>query len=579
MNRMKNRLTAWLLSLAVMACVLAGSAISSYAATGQLTFSDPTAAVGDQVSVTMKITTADGSLGAADVMVGYDASALEFVSGTNANGGAGQIRLVGSMETTDQKTFSFTLKFKALKAGTSSLTVSSQEVYDADSKAVTLSHVGSSTVTVSAASSSSTDASLSGLTISPGSLSPAFSAGVTEYTATVAAESIAVSAEANDSKATVSVSGNEGLQMGENTVVCTVTAEDGTTKTYTITVTRVEEGAEIPETDAEPVTVDTGNWTVEETFDASLLPAGFTATEIEYNGVTVQAGTDENGFVILYMTDENGESDFFFYDVENHTTTPYVTVLMAEKTIIVLPASAVPADLEIPEGFNECTIDIGTHTVNGWIWGDGSETPEYCVVYGMNESGERNLYRYDQKEMTLQRYFQDPDAADTKAKLSTLADEYNSLVDDFNTRGIIIAVLFGICLVLVILLIILLLTRKPKNDVRRAERVKPYESDREDSRRGRGAGAGTVRKSGRNDEDTCEPDDSDDADDDSASVRRGSAARRGLVDYTEPGAGRARRTSEKQPEKGKAAPAPDELEVVDLDEEEDDDLEVIDLDL
>ena len=43
---------------------------------------------------------------------------------------------------------------------------------------------------------------------------------------------------------TVAVSGNDELQDGENTITCTVTAEDGvTTKTYTIVVTKSDDAA------------------------------------------------------------------------------------------------------------------------------------------------------------------------------------------------------------------------------------------------------------------------------------------------------------------------------------------------
>ena len=156
----------------------------------------------------MKIA-ADAALGSSDVMLQYDADALEFVSGTNSNGGAGSVRVIGSAEAADQKTFSFTLKFNALKAGTSSITVKSQEVYDADSKAVTLDHIGSSSVKINAADTSSKDASLASLTISPGTLKPAFAADVTEYTAAVPSDvtSITVSAPAKDGGAKVTVSG------------------------------------------------------------------------------------------------------------------------------------------------------------------------------------------------------------------------------------------------------------------------------------------------------------------------------------------------------------------------------------
>ena len=471
MNKYMKKLAAGLLAFALMIMLLPAGVMVSFAASGKLSFSDLTASVGDQVSVTMKIT-ADAALGSSDVMLQYDADALEFVSGTNSNGGAGSVRVIGSAESADQKTFSFTLKFNALKAGTSSITVKSQEVYDADSKAVTLDHVGSASVKVNAADSSSKDASLASLTISPGTLKPAFSADVTEYTAAVSSDvsSITVSAPAKDSGAKVAVSGNDELQDGENTITCTVTAEDGeTTKTYTIVVTRSDDAAasdeettaDSAETNAGVVGQD-GNWTVADTFDDSELPSGFTATEIEYEGRTVKAATDDSGMTLLYMTDDSGNGDFFVYNSETGTLSAYVIVKMAEKTIVVLPPECIPEGTALPDGFAECTIDIGDHTVHGWIWKDsGDSAPEYCVVYGRNENGEEGFYRYDQKEMTLQRYFQDPDAADARSKYLKVAEDYNSLLKDYEIRGILVIGLFGLSIVLVIIIIVLLL-RKPK---------------------------------------------------------------------------------------------------------------------
>lgn len=91
----------------------------------------------------------------------------------------------------------------------------------------------------SASSAKSSDSSLAHLGISPGSLSPAFSSGTHEYTATVDAgvTSISVAARPNNSKAVIaSVSGAKSLSPGTNTVKVVVEAENGATSTYTITV-------------------------------------------------------------------------------------------------------------------------------------------------------------------------------------------------------------------------------------------------------------------------------------------------------------------------------------------------------
>ncbi|WP_169306626.1 cadherin-like beta sandwich domain-containing protein [Cohnella pontilimi] len=104
------------------------------------------------------------------------------------------------------------------------------------------------TVTVTRAASS--NANLSNLTISVGTLSPAFASGTTSYTASVAnsVSSIAITPTVADSTASVKVNGNAAtsgsavtvpLAVGANTITVLVTAQDGTTqKTYTVTVNR-----------------------------------------------------------------------------------------------------------------------------------------------------------------------------------------------------------------------------------------------------------------------------------------------------------------------------------------------------
>lgn len=84
-------MTVVFLSLAITLLAFPAGILTAYAGAGKITFSDPTASVGNQVSVTMKIASSDGTaLNKADVMLEYDAQSLEFLSGTSANGGAGE---------------------------------------------------------------------------------------------------------------------------------------------------------------------------------------------------------------------------------------------------------------------------------------------------------------------------------------------------------------------------------------------------------------------------------------------------------------------------------------------------------
>lgn len=89
----------------------------------------------------------------------------------------------------------------------------------------------------------SNNTNLQSLSIEGVELTPAFSANVTEYTAKLTnykEQSLKINAEAEDTKATVKVEGNEEIKIGENVISITVTAEDGITKVYKVTVTNEE---------------------------------------------------------------------------------------------------------------------------------------------------------------------------------------------------------------------------------------------------------------------------------------------------------------------------------------------------
>ncbi len=82
---------------------------------------------------------------------------------------------------------------------------------------------------------------LSGLSLSAGTLTPAFSAGVTSYTASVAysVSSIVVTPTVADADLAVTVDGTKVSSGAGATTTTTVAAKFGTvTKTYTVAVTR-----------------------------------------------------------------------------------------------------------------------------------------------------------------------------------------------------------------------------------------------------------------------------------------------------------------------------------------------------
>ena len=388
-----------------VAVLMPGQMMTVFAATARIAFSDPSASVGSEISVNMKITSSE-NLASADVMLSYDSNALEFISGTNAEGGAGAVRVHGDAGTPNTGTLTYTLKFRALTAGSSKITVSSQEIYDSNSQIVTVDRQGDSTVTANASASASKDVSLKSLQVSPGTLAPEFSPEVDTYAVTVGTDvdKLVISAECSDENANKVVSGNENLQMGENRVSLKVIAQDGeTSKEYVIVVTKAEGGASA---------------------------ASGTASQFKMR--------------------------------------------VSERVITVLEPDE---SVEIPQGFKESTIKIDGHQVKGWVWGAESEH-QYCVVYGMNEAGEKDFYRYDIKdtERTIQRYFQDPVNGDAVSKdvYDQLASTYDELLKDFRLFKILLIAAIVIAVVLLILLIVALNGKKQAQGVpERRERKLP----------------------------------------------------------------------------------------------------------
>ena len=170
------------------------------------------------------------------------------------------------------------------------------------------------TITVNRAPSS--NANLNGLTVSSGPLSPAFASGTTSYNASVAnsVTSITITPTAAEANATVTVNGTAvtngnassaiNLNVGDNTITVTVTAQDGTTiKTYTITVNR----ALSSNANLGGLTVSSGSLNpvfAPETIDYSVR----VASDIAKFTVTPTAAEDNATFTVNEISVANGEA-------------------------------------------------------------------------------------------------------------------------------------------------------------------------------------------------------------------------------------------------------------------------------
>lgn len=517
---MKKRIKQYMWILAVCLGLLVPDT-TLWAAAGKtaVSVSSNSVNIGDTVTVTGKAAGPSGEKVLATMTLSWDAGVLEFVScSVDSNGGGGSRLMNGD---------SFTITLKAVAAGTSAIslsatdgvlfdTVESLDSMEASSASVTVNNAaGSGNNTAGGGTANgggaadggnnaagggsangggaqeplSADNSLKSLTISPGTLSPSFAYNKTSYTATVASDvkSIAVSAVPANAKAVVeSVTGNENLKEGTNTIKVVVKAENGVTAAYTIKVTKQQAAGSVPDApeegntnggEAEPsdkenteeyITVNGVPRRISEAFKEEDIPVDFAESEINYHGKTYKGVSYTKGALkLLWMVSEEDSGSFFVYDETRDSMYPFVRFSNGENYVIALAA---PVDAAIPEQYLQTSLAVDdTHTIAAYqkaAEGESEILSEFYIFYGVNQSGTEQWYQYDTVEGTYQRLSAAPATEEENAPAEDivyLRDAYNTLSEKYtsekNFARTVIAVLVFVIAVLAIVAVNLLIYR------------------------------------------------------------------------------------------------------------------------
>ena len=211
--------------------------------------------------------------------------------------------------------------------------------------------------TVTVTRQPSADADLADLSLSSGTLNPVFAAATINYTATVvnANTSIQLTPLTSDATATVTInglnvisgtaSGNIALAVGQNVITTVVTAQDGSKKTYEVTVTRA------PSADATLASLGLSNGTLAPVFSP---------------GVTFYTANVSNAVNLINITPVVNEAN--------------ATVKVNGVTVASGSASAAIA------------LNVGTNTITTTVIAqDGSTTQAYTVTVTRAPSADDNL--------------------------------------------------------------------------------------------------------------------------------------------------------------------------------------------
>lgn len=420
---------------ALLAAVLFSAllAFSASAASSSLTTKYNSYHVKDNVNVTVNLSSAE-DIGSWDLTLNYNASLLDYVSGADSGGG-GKVRFAKASDSAGVKNKSFTVSFKAKAAGSATFTLNVNKLISWDVASISCSGA-SKTITIEPEATASTVNTLASLVVSPGELKPVFNSNTTAYTVTVPYEktSITVSANPTDPKARVAVSKTD-LEVGENKIAVTVTAESGAKRVYNLTVTREQ-------SEFAGVTATVGGKEMTFAFDPAEItpPAGFSAASSTYGEkkILVFESAGEPKVTAVCLTDGE-EKTWYLYDTEEETFSPFTTLSREADSFVLLP---LPADAEPPEGYEAAELtyqDVpltvfrpaepekepatgeepaetkaGTETETGTQTETAEGPRTVYVAYALDETGNAGYYYFDSASGDLFPYFEPPRPAEEK---------------------------------------------------------------------------------------------------------------------------------------------------------------------
>lgn len=367
---------------------------------------------GDNIFVYITITS-ESKFGDVEANITYDDDILEYQVGPNViTGSSGFLKLNDRGGSEATKSRKYTLKFEAIKVGTSKIALNGRAmVYDYDTELEMSISSSDHTVDVKAKETASTNAKLKSLKISPAQLEPSFHTDVSEYNVSVGndVEKLIINAVPEHAKASVSISGNNDLKEGENKIIVKVLAESGAVIEYTINVFR-----EI----APPENTD------------SIIVDDITVEPSKVHGV-------------FEVVEENNE----------------IYAVFQAKYKLIEPEETIT----IPEGYIKSTAILNDVSVTAYLKENDLES-DFILLYAENDIGKRDFYRYDRIEKTIQRYKQENIIKDEIIpELNEQVENKESEYKDNSKRAtLVIGILSILCIILSIICVILYRNRRKK---------------------------------------------------------------------------------------------------------------------
>lgn len=431
--------------------------IKAEAATGTITISSNKSqvVVGNTVTFTVTVTAPKNKkLGVFQYELSYDKNYLSLTSGEPSD---------APVFTGSETSKTYTFKFKTKKSGSPTVKFNISGGYTFDQEKITFSSPSKSIKIITQAqleASYSKNNNLSSLGVTGYTLSPKFSSNVTTYTVNLPAntEQITITGKKADTSASVDGLGTKTVVDGTNTIKIKVTAENGSTKTYTINAI-VEE--------LNPINITLNEIEYSVIRKAKLLESpnsNFIESTTIINNEEVPALFNEKANMILVgLKNIEGNIELYIYNNIQDSYTKYNQYTFDNSTIHIL-------DKEIINFVSKEQLTIDEKIVN--VYSIKKSSP-YYYFYGINlDNGIESIYRYEKDENTIQKYIEEKEEVIEEPITETKSN------DDLY-KYIILSLLSFIFLTYIIILFNLILGKKNKKENKHnKEKEKTKEEDK-----------------------------------------------------------------------------------------------------
>lgn len=175
----------------------------------------------------------------------------------------------------------------------------------------------------------------------------------------------------------------------------TITIEAGTA-----TTSPTEEPVDTPNGSTPAVSINNVSYTISNTFDKVEIPQGYEEGTLEYDGTQQKVLVNaDSGVQLACLVDAEGNAELYMYVAEDATFVPFRSIDISDSTTITI--LSVRDEVSLSKTYVETVALIDGAEFPAW---QNPEQTEICILYAINNKGEKSLYQFDTVEGTYQRF-------------------------------------------------------------------------------------------------------------------------------------------------------------------------------